>query len=54
MQGLPTGFQRAWAQNHAAFPKGVDVLLGTPTHIVGLPRTTRIVNAVAEPQPQEA
>ena len=33
---------------------GVDVLLGTPTHIVGLPRTTRIVNAVAEPQPQEA
>ena len=54
VQGLPTGFQRAWAQNHAAFPKGVDVLLGTPTHIVGLPRTTRIVNAVAEPQPQEA
>lgn len=54
VQGLPTGFQHAWAHNHAAFPRGVDVLLGTPTHIVGLPRTTRIVNPAGALQTQEA
>ncbi|MDP3228847.1 MAG: phosphonate C-P lyase system protein PhnH [Acidovorax sp.] len=52
--GLPTDFARQWAANHAAFPRGVDVLLGTPTHIVGLPRTTRIVNAATEQHTEEA
>lgn len=40
--GLPDDFEHQWAANHAMFPRGVDVLLGTQTHIVGLPRTTRI------------
>ncbi len=40
--GLPDDFESQWATNHAVFPRGVDVLLGTPTHIVGLPRTTLI------------
>lgn len=54
VKGLAAEFQHAWANNHAAFPRGVDVLLGTASHIVGLPRTTRIVKAVVEPQSQEA
>jgi alpha-D-ribose 1-methylphosphonate 5-triphosphate synthase subunit PhnH len=33
-----------WQHNHASFPRGVDVFLTTPTHVVGLPRTTHIVN----------
>lgn len=41
--GLPSDFQSQWALNHAAFPKGVDVILASPTHIVGLPRTTHIL-----------
>lgn len=40
--GLPDDFEHQWAANHGAFPRGVDVLLGTPAHIVGLPRATRI------------
>lgn len=40
--GLPDDFEHQWAVNHGVFPCGVDVLLGTPTHIVGLPRTTCI------------
>lgn len=40
--GLPDDFEQQWSTNHGTFPRGVDVLLGTPTHIVGLPRTTRI------------
>lgn len=31
--------------NHALFPRGVDVLLATATHVVGLPRTTRLAHA---------
>ncbi len=40
--GLPDDFEQQWSANHGTFPRGVDVLLGTPTHIVGMPRTTRI------------
>jgi alpha-D-ribose 1-methylphosphonate 5-triphosphate synthase subunit PhnH len=29
--------------SHALFPRGMDVLLASPTHIVGLPRTTRLM-----------
>lgn len=42
VSGLPGDFVAQWAANHAAFPRGVDVLLGTHAHIVGLPRTTHI------------
>lgn len=46
VDGLPADFERQWADNHAAFPRGVDVLLATATHIAGLPRTTRIASAM--------
>ncbi|WP_395457821.1 phosphonate C-P lyase system protein PhnH [Acidovorax delafieldii] len=41
VDGLPEDFETHWAANHAVFPRGVDLLLATPDHIVGLPRTTR-------------
>jgi alpha-D-ribose 1-methylphosphonate 5-triphosphate synthase subunit PhnH len=41
--GLPSDFAAQWADNHASFPRGVDVFLSTTTHITGLPRTTRIL-----------
>lgn len=34
--------QRLREANHGLFPRGVDVLLATPTHVAGLPRTTRL------------
>lgn len=43
VRGLPSGFDHQWANNLANFPRGVDVFLCTPTQIVGLPRTTRIL-----------
>lgn len=46
VRGMPAGFERQWARNHAAFPRGVDMLLATATHLAGLPRTTRIPFAV--------
>lgn len=44
--GLPPDFAAQWADNHASFPRGVDVFLSTATQIAGLPRTTRILSAV--------
>ena len=35
-------FVSQWAQNHASFPRGVDVFFATSTGLIGLPRTTRI------------
>jgi len=43
--GMPAGFEPQWADNHAAFPRGVDLVLATATHLAGLPRTTRIPSA---------
>ena len=40
--GLPDAFLEQWTNNHGIFPRGVDVFLTDATHIVGLPRTTRI------------
>ena len=48
--GLSDYFIAQWADNHASFPRGVDVLLAAPGAIAGLPRTTRI----AVPAPLEA
>jgi alpha-D-ribose 1-methylphosphonate 5-triphosphate synthase subunit PhnH len=39
--GLPHHFELQWAQNHALFPRGIDVLLATQTQIAGLPRSAR-------------
>jgi alpha-D-ribose 1-methylphosphonate 5-triphosphate synthase subunit PhnH len=43
VQGLAADFPSQWSRNHASFPCGVDVFLATATHIVGLPRSTRII-----------
>ena len=40
--GLPADFRAQWACTHARFPRGVDLVLATPTQLAGLPRTTRI------------
>jgi alpha-D-ribose 1-methylphosphonate 5-triphosphate synthase subunit PhnH len=37
--------------NHAAFPRGVDVLLTTSTQVLGLPRTTKLVRTSTAPTP---
>jgi alpha-D-ribose 1-methylphosphonate 5-triphosphate synthase subunit PhnH len=41
-QGFTSAFAKAWQSNHAAFPCGVDLILASAQHIVGLPRTTRL------------
>lgn len=46
--GLPEDFAAQWTGNRNAFPRGVDVVLATATHIVGLPRTTRIESSTME------
>jgi alpha-D-ribose 1-methylphosphonate 5-triphosphate synthase subunit PhnH len=40
--GLNDGFWAEWADNHARFPQGVDVLFVCGTQLIGLPRTTRV------------
>jgi len=40
--GLPADFVAQWAENHARFPRGVDLFLFAGTTVVGLPRTTLI------------
>lgn len=51
VQGLPDTFLPQWQYNHAAFPRGVDVLLASAEHIVGLPRSAQLSRAA---QPHEA
>lgn len=43
--GLPAGFLTQWQENHARFPRGVDVLLMGHESIRGLPRSTRLQGA---------
>ncbi len=40
--GLGAEFVAQWAQNHKAFPCGIDLFLACGTLLVGLPRTTRV------------
>lgn len=47
VEGLSDDFETQWAANHAVFPRGVDLLLATADHIVGLPRTTRAMRSAA-------
>lgn len=42
-QGLPSGFARQWRDNRALFPRGVDLLLVCGSDIIGLPRTSRLM-----------
>ena len=43
--GLPEDFVTQWGENREIFPRGVDLLLVAGGQVVGLPRTTRIVEA---------
>jgi alpha-D-ribose 1-methylphosphonate 5-triphosphate synthase subunit PhnH len=45
VDGMHQDFQAQWTASHAQFPRGVDVFLASPTQVVGLPRTTRILNS---------
>ena len=40
--GLPTGFARAWAANHALFPRGIDLILCAGSTLTALPRSLRV------------
>jgi len=42
LAGLPEGFWGLWQDNHARFPRGVDVLFVCGRQILGLPRTTLV------------
>lgn len=40
--GLPVTFWEAWHRNHQLYPLGIDVILISPSALVGLPRTTEV------------
>jgi alpha-D-ribose 1-methylphosphonate 5-triphosphate synthase subunit PhnH len=42
VRGLPAAFWEALHENHARFPRGVDVLLTAGPRLAALPRTTRV------------
>jgi alpha-D-ribose 1-methylphosphonate 5-triphosphate synthase subunit PhnH len=42
VDGLPAGFLAWRRRNHAAYPRGVDVVLVAGTAIAGLPRSTAV------------
>lgn len=43
--GLPHDFVVQWSENRELFPRGVDLLLVAGGQVMGLPRSTRIVEA---------
>jgi alpha-D-ribose 1-methylphosphonate 5-triphosphate synthase subunit PhnH len=40
--GLPERFWTGLRENHARFPRGVDVILASPISVAALPRTTQV------------
>jgi alpha-D-ribose 1-methylphosphonate 5-triphosphate synthase subunit PhnH len=42
VRGLPAAFWAGWRENHARFPRGVDVILSAGTTLAALPRTTAV------------
>jgi alpha-D-ribose 1-methylphosphonate 5-triphosphate synthase subunit PhnH len=40
---LPAHFWDFWAQNHQAYPQGLDVSLFTENAVMGLPRTVKVI-----------
>lgn len=44
-RGLPSGFVRQWADNHALYPSGIDVILAAGDSVLALPRTVSIEEA---------
>jgi len=41
--GLPRDFLGQWADNHAAYPQGVDLFFTSGSQLAGLPRSTRVM-----------
>jgi len=41
--GMPKGFEQQLRDNHAQFPRGVDIVLAASAHIAALPRSVRLV-----------
>ena len=41
--GLPADFRAQWTANRALFPRGVDLLLVAGGQVMGLPRSTRLL-----------
>ena len=42
VDGLPEGFAAVWADNHALYPRGVDIILCAGATLTALPRSVRI------------
>jgi alpha-D-ribose 1-methylphosphonate 5-triphosphate synthase subunit PhnH len=42
VDGLPAGFASAWQENHALFPRGVDIVLCAGSSIAALPRSVAL------------
>ncbi|ALO68086.1 hypothetical protein AS189_18305 [Arthrobacter alpinus] len=42
--GLPSDFLPQWRENRALFPCGVDIILPAETTVLGLPRTTMLID----------
>lgn len=43
--GLPRDFVQTWQQNHALFPRGIDIVLCADTALAALPRSLSIEEA---------
>ena len=43
--GFPVNFVQAWQQNHALYPRGVDIVLCADTTLAALPRSVTIEEA---------
>jgi len=44
-KGLPKNFLSLWSENRGFFPRGIDLILTAGSHILCLPRTTRIAKS---------
>lgn len=42
IDGLPQAFRDGWADNHALYPLGVDVIFTSGTALTGLPRSIKV------------
>ena len=42
VDGLPAGFASAWQENHALFPRGIDIVLCAGTSLAALPRSVAL------------
>jgi alpha-D-ribose 1-methylphosphonate 5-triphosphate synthase subunit PhnH len=45
VNGLPEDFVRIWQENHALYPRGIDVVLCADTTLTALPRSVAIQEA---------